>query len=254
MENDDKPIGTILSRRDALKILGISSAATLITSCASNLAETLSPTSAPTTTPVTQPLATTISSNTLPACVVRPDMTEGPFFVDEVLNRSDIRSDPTDGAISTGTPLELTFNVSQVGANGCNPLSNAQVDIWHCDANGIYSDVQNAVGKKFLRGYQTTDFNGLATFTTIYPGWYPGRAVHIHFKIRYNGYDFTSQVFFDDVITDQVYLQEPYAGRGERNIRNARDGIYINGGEQLLLVVNQTATGYASTFDIGIQL
>ncbi|HEX5635658.1 MAG TPA: intradiol ring-cleavage dioxygenase, partial [Gammaproteobacteria bacterium] len=183
-----------------------------------------------------------------------PEMTEGPYFVDEMLNRSDIRSDPTDGTVSVGTPLELTFNVSQVSANGCVPLEGAQVDIWHCDAFGVYSDVQNAVGKKFLRGYQATDANGLATFTTIYPGWYPGRAVHIHFKIRINGYDFTSQVFFDDAYTDQVYLQEPYSQRGERNPRNDNDNIYNNGGSQLLLTTTPTATGHAAIFDIGIQI
>jgi protocatechuate 3,4-dioxygenase beta subunit len=245
MDNDDKPIGTILNRRDVLKVLGIGSAATLLVSCAPDVVETLSPTAS-------QPLAT--SSSAIPACVVRPEMTEGPYFVDEMLNRSDIRSDPTDGAVSQGTPLELTFNVSQVNANGCAPLAGAQVDIWHCDAFGVYSDVENAQGKKFLRGYQVTDTNGAAKFVTIYPGWYPGRTVHIHFKIRINSYDFTSQLFFDDAFTDQVYTQEPYNQRGERNTRNPNDNIYNDGGSQLLLNVNQTESGYAAVFDIGIQL
>lgn len=262
MDNDDKPIGTILSRRDVLKILGLGSAATLLSACAPELAETLSPaptsTSLPTSIPATQPAATLASATStqtaLPACVVRPEMTEGPYFVDEMLNRSDIRSDPADGSMVQGAPLELTFNVSQIGANGCTILSGAQVDIWHCDANGTYSDVQNAVGKKFLRGYQMTDANGVATFITIYPGWYPGRAVHIHFKIRMNGYDFTSQLFFDDTLTDQVYLQTPYIERGERNVRNTSDNIYNNGGSQLLLNVTQNETGYAAVFGIGMQL
>ncbi|MBI3169812.1 MAG: twin-arginine translocation pathway signal protein [Chloroflexi bacterium] len=254
MDNDDKPIGTILNRRDVLKILGIGSAATLLASCAPDMIETLSSTSVPTSLPATLPTATAAGSNIIPACVVRPEMTEGPYFVDEMLNRSDIRSDPTDGSMVDGTPLELTFNVSQVGANGCVPLEGAQVDIWHCDAFGTYSDVQNAVGKKFLRGYQATDTNGVAKFVTIYPGWYPGRAVHIHFKIRMNGYDFTSQLFFDDAFTDQVYSQNPYAGQGERNTRNDQDNIYNNGGNQLLLNVTQSETGYVAVFDIGIQI
>jgi protocatechuate 3,4-dioxygenase beta subunit len=262
MDNDDKPIGTILSRRDVLKILGLGGAATLLSACAPELAETLSPaptsTSLPTPIPATQPTATLAAATptqvAIPACVVRPEMTEGPYFVDEMLNRSDIRSDPADGSMVQGAPLELTFNVSQIGANGCTILSGAQVDIWHCDANGTYSDVQNAVGKKFLRGYQMTDANGVATFITIYPGWYPGRAVHIHFKIRMNSYDFTSQLFFDDALTDQVYLQTPYIGRGERNVRNTSDNIYNNGGSQLLLNVTQNETGYAAVFDIGMQL
>lgn len=250
MDNDDKPIGTILSRRDVLKILGVGSAASLLAACAPNVAETLVPTSAP----ATQVVPTTISK-AIPACVVRPEMAEGPFFVDEMLNRVDIRTDPSDGAVSLGAPLELTFNVSQVSADGCVALPNAQVDIWHCDAFGVYSDVQDAVGKRFLRGYQLTDANGQAKFVTIYPGWYPGRTVHIHFKIRINGYDFTSQLFFDDAFTDQVFSQEPYTQRGERSTRNEADGIYrTSGGEQLMALTTQTASGYAASFEIGLQI
>ena len=257
MDNDDKPIGTILNRRDVLKILGLGSAATVMAACAPDVIETLSPTTIPAETlavPTSASAATTAASVPVPACVVRPKMTEGPYFVDEMLNRSDIRSDPSDGAVSVGAPLELTFNVSQVSANGCVVLPNAQVDIWHCDAFGVYSDVENAQGKKFLRGYQISDANGVSKFVTVYPGWYPGRTVHIHFKIRINGYDFTSQLFFDDAFTDQVYLQEPYNQRGERNTRNERDGIYGNGGSQLLLNVTQNGSGYSAVFDIGLQI
>ncbi|MBK6794211.1 MAG: intradiol ring-cleavage dioxygenase [Anaerolineales bacterium] len=255
MDNDDKSIGTILSRRDALRVLGLGSAATLLAACAPEVMETLNPTLMPST--IASPAVTSTLAAVgmpVPACVVRPEMTEGPYFVDEMLNRSDIRNDPSTGALSEGAPLELTFNVSQISVNGCLALEGAQVDIWHCDAFGVYSDVENAVGTKFLRGYQTTDTNGQVKFTTIYPGWYPGRAVHIHFKIRIHGYDFTSQVFFDDAFTDQVYSQEPYASRGERNIRNDRDGIYTHGGEQLLLSATQTEIGYAAVFDIGMQI
>lgn len=253
MDNDDKQVGQILNRRDALKILGLGSAAALLAACAPELAtETLSPTAiAPTTQVLTE--ATAISTS-LPACVVLPELTEGPYFVDEMLNRSDIRSDPSDGSISDGTQFNLKFNVSQVGANGCVPLSNAQVDIWHCDAYGVYSDVQNAVGKTFLRGYQMTDANGVAKFTTVYPGWYQGRAVHIHFKIRYDNQKFTSQLFFDDIFTDQVYLQDPYVKKGERTVRNNGDNIYQNGGNQLVLNVTPDGAGYTATFDIGMQI
>lgn len=255
MDNDDKPIGTILTRRDVLKLLGLGGAATLLASCAPEIAQTLLPTYTPTAVSATQAVAT---SGAIPACVVRPEMTEGPYFVDEMLNRSDVRTDPTDSSMVEGSQLDLTFNVSQVGANGCTPLEGAQVDIWHCDANGIYSDAQdpgfNTKGKKFLRGYQVTDANGQAKFTTIYPGWYNGRAVHIHFKIRINGYDFTSQLFFDDSFTDQVYLQEPYAQRGTRTLRNEQDNIYNGGGSQLLLNVTPSGTGYTTSFDIGIQI
>ena len=120
-------------------------------------------------------------------CVVRPEETEGPYFVDEKLNRSDIRSDPSDGSVKEGVALQLAFLVSQIAASKCTPLPNAQIDVWHCDATGVYSDTidpsWNTKGKKFLRGYQLTDTNGKAQFTTIYPGWYRGRTVHIHLWI-----------------------------------------------------------------------
>ena len=253
MDNDDKQVGQILNRRDALKVLGIGSAAALLTACASELVtETLAPTSVASTTQVVT------NSTALPMCVVRPELTEGPYFVDEMLNRSDIRSDPSDGSISNGAQFNLAFNVSQVGSNGCAPLSGAQVDIWHCDANGVYSDAQdpgfNTKGKKFLRGYQVTNAGGLAQFVTIYPGWYGGRAVHIHFKIRIDNYEFTSQLFFDDVFTDQVYLQEPYAQKGERTLRNDGDNIYQSGGSQLVLNVKPDGAGYTAIFDIGVQM
>lgn len=265
MDNDDKQVGQILNRRDVLKILGLGGAATILAACTPEIAETLSPlspTTAPTSVSVTEIVATELStasatsvaSTAVPMCVVRPELTEGPFFVDEMLNRSDIREDTSDGAISEGAPLDIIFNVTQVGSNGCVPLPNAQVDIWHCDAFGVYSDVENAVGKTFLRGYQVTDTNGIAKFTTVYPGWYRGRAVHIHFKIRYNNQEFTSQLFFDDAFTDQVYAQEPYAQKGIRTVLNSQDNIYNNSGSQLLLNVSPNGAGYTSAFDIGMQI
>jgi protocatechuate 3,4-dioxygenase beta subunit len=210
--------------------------------------------------PLTQAQAT--SANPTPACVVRPQQTEGPYFRDEKLNRSDIRSDPSDGSLKPGTPLKLTFRVSQVKGAACSPLNAAIVDVWHCDAGGSYSDVSDrsfdTVGQKFLRGYQVTNADGIAEFTTIYPGWYPGRTVHIHFKVRagdvpQSSYEFTSQLYFDDTLTDQVYTQAPYAAKGQRNQKNNQDPIFQNGGEQLTLQLAQTADGYAGTFEIGLE-
>src|SRR5262249_24919601 len=153
-------------------------------------------------------------SGNLPSCIARPQQTEGPYFIDERLNRSDIRSDPTDGSVKPGTPLDLTFRVARLASQACMPLAGAVVDVWHCDHLCAYCDLEDPrfdpVGKKFLRGYQVTDSDGGARFTTIYPGWYPGRAVHIHFKIRSGpsskrGFDFTSQLYFDDALTDRVH-------------------------------------------------
>lgn len=198
------------------------------------------------------------TAQSLPGCVVRPQQTEGPYFVDERLNRSDVRSNPADGAIKTGVPLRLVFQVSQVNGNQCQPLGGAMVDIWHCDAAGVYSDVQETQEQKFLRGYQTTDASGTVQFITIYPGWYPGRTPHIHFKIRGSGaaqagYEFTSQLYFDDTITDRVYAAAPYSARGARSVRNEQDGIFRRGGEQLILPVTQTGEGYEGRFAIGLE-
>src|SRR5205823_6128325 len=106
-----------------------------------------------------------------------------------LLYRSDIRSDPTTGAVKDGVPLYLGFSLSSVGSDGgCSPLAGAVIDIWQCDASGVYSDVNdpgfNTKGQQFLRGSQHTDENGYAQFLTIYPGWYSGRAVHTHLKVR----------------------------------------------------------------------
>jgi protocatechuate 3,4-dioxygenase beta subunit len=180
-----------------------------------------------------------------------------------MLNRSDIRSDPSDGSVKEGVPLRLVFNVSQIDGSSCTPLAGAFVDVWQCDALGVYSDVEDpgfdTTGEKFLRGYQVTDINGTAEFMTIYPGWYQGRTVHIHFKIRTDpvsqqGYEFTSQLYFDDSVTDQVHAREPYAAKGQRTLKNDGDGIFRNGGSQLILQLAEEGEGYVATFDIGLQV
>jgi protocatechuate 3,4-dioxygenase beta subunit len=199
-----------------------------------------------------------------PACVVTPTETEGPYFVDERLNRSDITVDPTDGSTRPGAPLTVTFTVARVGSSGCTALSGAQVDVWHCDAAGVYSDVaaNNSTGKKFLRGYQVTDSAGVAKFTTIYPGWYQGRAVHVHFKIRtFAGssktFEFTSQIFFEDTVTDAVFKVAPYSTRGTRDTRNPNDMVYTSNnssGAMLLAALTPTSAGYAAAFAVGLNL
>ena len=250
--DDDAPIGRLLSRREALAIFGSTAGAALLAACVPSL--------------LTSPGATAASPSgsataLLPSCIVRPALTEGPYFVDEKLNRSEIRSDPATGSVSSGVPLALSFAVSRVNGNSCTPLEGALVDVWHCDALGIYSDVNDphgsTVGQKFLRGYQVTDANGKAAFTTIYPGWYSGRTVHIHFKIRTDptaasGTEFTSQLFFDDALTDVVHRRDPYASKGPRDTRNAADGIFGGSGGQLTLAPRQQGDGYVATFEIGV--
>ena len=261
MDNDDKPVGLILSRRDALKVLGVGGAAFLASCVAPEVTSTLIPALTSTAVSPTQsPSATQAALS----CVVRPELTIGPYFVDEQLNRSDIRSEPSDTSVREGVPLTLAIGVFDVSQNSCDPLAGAQVDIWHCDAAGVYSGVSDrsfsTVGQKFLRGYQLTDATGKAQFLTIYPGWYSGRTVHIHFMIRTIGadgqaYEFVSQFFFDEARTDQAHSVQPYAARGYRNTLNSDDNIYNNGGDQLLLdITGDNANGYNAAINIGLDL
>ncbi len=193
-------------------------------------------------------------------CEERPEQTEGPYFVDELLNRSDIRTDPTDGSVSEGIKLSLAFAVGQVQGETCTPLADAQVDIWHCDAAGLYSDEasEGTEGRKFLRGYQLTDADGMARFITIFPGWYSGRTIHIHFKIRlFKGdetvYDFTSQLNFDGALCDTVMLLPPYDTRGLQDTTNEEDGIFSSDGDSLMLDLAEDGEGgYTGTFNIGL--
>lgn len=259
MDDDDRPIGKILTRREVLALLGGSA---LVAACSPS---TLSAPSA--TAGATQSSAATTaasaSSAVLPSCVVRPALTEGPYFVDEKLERSDIRSDPVTNAVKPGVMLALTFLVSRVSGSACVALANATVDVWHCDALGVYSDVTDpstgsTKGTKFFRGYQRTDANGAAKFTTIWPGWYQGRATHIHFKIRtasVNGQisDFTSQLFFNESLNDQIFAQAPYSQKGGGGrMRNEADGIFQGSGGKLTLSPTKSADGYAASFDIGL--
>ena len=151
-------------------------------------------------------------------CVLTASLTEGPYFVDERLNRSDIRADPTTGAGAT---------------------------------------------RRFLRGYQITDASGVAHFTTIYPGWYMGRAVHVHFKLRLiagatTTYEFTSQFFFNESVTDTVHALAPYSSKGPRDTRNSNDGIYnglsSSAREALTLQTSQNGAMYSGIIDLSVRV
>jgi len=256
MDNDAAHGGRILSRREILALLGGSSVA-LIAACAPGALASPSPTATAQQSiaaAATTAAAAASAATTLPSCIVRPALTEGPYFVDEKLDRSDIRSDPGTGALRPGALLTLNFLVSRVSGSACAALSGAVVDVWHCDALGVYSDVDSARGQKFLRGYQTTDPSGSAKFTTVYPGWYQGRAVHIHFKIRpTSSSEFTSQLFFDDALSTQVFAQTPYSQKGTQGItRNSADGIFQQSGGKLTLSVTKSGDAYAANFDIGL--
>lgn len=252
--DEDLPVGRVLSRRQLLGMLG---AAGLFTLTGSGSPVTAS---ASGTTTGTINLAAT------------PQVTEGPFFADENLNRSDLIAGTTRASVISGLPVTLRIGVYTLSGGVAKPLSGAQVDIWHADAIGVYSDEadgqiqsESTAGQTWLRGYQVTDASGMANFRTIYPGWYQGRTAHIHFKVRtYSAagsktHEFTSQFFFDDTVNHTVFANAPYSSRGTRRTRNANNGIYSaresDGtmvGSHLMLALTSSGSGYAGAFNIGL--
>lgn len=202
----------------------------------------LSPTTQPGSTPSNGAAPAARAGNgPPPACTLTPELTEGPFYLDVDLVRRDI----TEGR--PGTPLRVTLTV--VDADACSPLPNVAVDVWHCDANGDYSPR----GSTFLRGTQFTDEAGSVTFDTIYPGYYPGRAVHIHFKLHPEpGRQATSQLFFPDELNDEVLTRGAYAPRGRPDMPNERDSIFQESAGTTLAQLTRAANGYAASLTVGV--
>jgi protocatechuate 3,4-dioxygenase beta subunit len=180
--------------------------------------------------------------------VLAPEQTEGPFYIPNERVRRNI----TEG--KPGTPLELRLSV--VDASTCRPVRNAAVDIWHADAAGAYSGFgAGSASRTFLRGVQRTDAKGIARFTTIYPGWYQGRTVHIHVMVHVGGnVVHTGQLYFSDALTDAVFRRSPYSRRGARDVRNPQDAIYRNGGRRSTLTVRRSGSGYVGAIAMGVHL
>ena len=181
------------------------------------------------------------------SCVLTPEQTEGPYYISgEKLRRN----------ITEGRPgAAMVLRAFVVDASRCRPIKNAAVDIWHADASGVYSGFgQGAGNRTFMRGIQRTNAKGLALFRTVYPGWYQGRTVHIHVKLHLGGnVVHTGQLYFPDATTDAVYKQAPYSSRPNRDVRNADDAIYRNGGRKSLLSVRKNGAGvYVATITMGV--
>jgi uncharacterized protein (TIGR03437 family) len=216
----------------------------------------------------------TVESAEAASCAAAtPAVTQGPYWIDEKLFRSDIRTDPATGVARQGVLLALTITVQNESGTTCTPLAGAYVDIWHCDAIGIYSDEPAynpgggdgtvvTTGQKFLRGYQISDDNGQVQFTTIYPGWYAGRTIHIHVRVQtYSGStvlgEFVTQLFFDDTVTNTILTQAPYNTRtSARDTANANDNVYTTAANpgRMLVTLAQTSTGYAAAITLGVTL
>lgn len=180
-------------------------------------------------------------------CVLAPEQTEGPYYLDDAR----VRRNVTEG--KAGVPLVLRLSV--VNASTCKPIKGASVEIWHCDAGGVYSgtSVQGTEDDRFLRGIQRTDAKSLALFRTIYPGWYQGRTVHIHVMVHVGGnVVHTGQLYFPDAVTDAVYKRAPYARRPGRDPRNAGDSIYRNGGKRSTLKLVKSGSGYVGSISMGV--
>jgi protocatechuate 3,4-dioxygenase beta subunit len=179
-------------------------------------------------------------------CVLTPELTEGPYYIPGEAVRRNI----TEGR--PGVPLTLKATV--LDASSCKPIRNAAVDIWHADAGGVYSGFgQGASSRTFMRGIQKTDATGRATVRTVYPGWYQGRTVHIHVKVHTGGsVVHTGQLFFPDALTDAVYKRTPYSSRPNRDVRNANDSIFVNGGSKSILHLTRSGAGYVGTVTMGV--
>ena len=181
-------------------------------------------------------------------CPATPRQTEGPFYFDPQLVRQDI----SEG--KPGTPLMLRLQI--VGTADCGPAARARVDIWHCDAAGTYSgyDRERTAGERWLRGTQFSDADGVVSFQTLFPGWYLGRAPHIHVKAwTEDGRELTSQAYFPDALSDRIYAGSAYAHRDGRHLRNGDDSIFRRTGDHPPLVATTEARdGLAGAMVIGL--
>lgn len=184
------------------------------------------------------------------SCTVYPAQTAGPFYLDLDLLRGDVTE------AKPGTPLTLRITVQR--AADCALLKDVPVDIWHCDAGGIYSGYPgqlgglDTTGQKFLRGTQVTDANGRVEFTTIYPGWYPGRTTHIHFKVHPSKTtEAVSQLYFPEDTSSEVYKSGAYAAHGQKDTSNNGDGV-VAGKLPPLLVLEKTASGWSAALTVSV--
>jgi protocatechuate 3,4-dioxygenase beta subunit len=219
-------MSTPINRRRALATLGALGTGVVLGACASDDPPDSTAGSTMTTTGGDGSTTTTATAGTgglasrfeeATTCELTRELTEGPYYIDVESLRSDIRED------RDGQALRLGIRVLDAS---CEPITDAIVEIWHCDAVGTYSGVEGDEST-FLRGGQVTDAEGIVEFVTVYPGWYRGRTVHIHSKLHVNNREvLTTQLFFDESVTEDVYQGEPYASDTGRDTFNDDDNIF----------------------------
>ena len=231
------PLTRTLGRRQALGAIGAAAGAVTAAACGGETA----------TSPSTTTTTTTTSTNA--SCVVTPSETAGPYPSRADFVRSDIRED------RDGTPLTLTITV--VNANsGCAAVASAEVEIWHCDVAGDYSQYGSQTARTFLRGIQTTNAAGQVAFTTIYPGWYQGRATHIHAEVTVAGRSVkVTQIAFPESVNNTVHSSGVYVSRGTNPTSNASDGIFADSlAAELVTPSGSPSGGYTAAFQIAVQV
>jgi len=241
------PIDQKLSRREILGALGVAGVGFAV-GCSGSAT---SPTA--TTTTATGGTSSTAS------CTVTPEETAGPYpdRTGMINNSAYFRQDITEG--KSGLPLTLALTVVNVNKS-CSPVTNASVEVWQCDATGNYSEYSqpgyDGTGQTFLRGVQTTDSQGKVTFRTIYPGWYMGRATHIHLDVFVNGAAVkTTQTAFPEDISSGVYRTGVYAAHGQNSTTNTSDNVFSDGTQyELATLSGDTTSGYTATLTIGISV
>ena len=196
-------------------------------------------------------------------CTLMPEADEGPYYIDF----EKVRRDITEGR--PGVPVQL--RIVLLDAKGCAPIENAALDIWHCDASGVYSGFTAAGGgepsgrgrggpggrggrggrgatdeTRFLRGVQMTNKQGVAEFLTVYPGWYAGRTIHIHLKAHVGGHvSHTGQLYFPEDVTEQIAKMEPYANHSNvHRTLQREDHIFTQqGGAQSMMKLERLQKG-----------
>jgi protocatechuate 3,4-dioxygenase beta subunit len=249
---------TLIGSLGGLALVGCSSGGGGAGSPAATTGGTVTTTTPATATGTTTGTTTTTTATTPGSCVLIPQETVGPYplFNDIASAAAYQREDITEGKM--GVPLRLTLNIVNVN-NGCAPILTAMVYVWHTDKDGYYSGYNQSGadmrGQTFCRGVQTTDTSGRVTFATIYPGWYPGRATHIHFRV-YLGLDLqaTSQLAFPDTVTSAVYATPLYAAKGDNPTKASNDGIFSDGVtyQMPILTANAATGGYDAELTVGI--